>query len=130
MEKLFINGTRKGWRFNSTRGKLSIEQLWELPLKVRTNFDLDTVAKTLNKEVKEQEEESFVSTTTKNTELAEKLELIKYIISVKLQETKDKQDAQAKAERRQQILELLAEKEVEGLKSKSKEELLKELETL
>jgi len=130
MEKLLIKATRSKWRFQTTRGNISVEELWDLPLKSRTNFDLDTVAKTVNRQVKETEEESFVTTTTKNIEPKEKLELVKYIISVKLQEAKNKQDAQAKAERKQQILELLAEKEVEGLKAKSKDELLKELEEL
>jgi len=130
MEKLFIKATRSKWRFQTTRGHISVEELWDLPLKSRINFDLDTVAKTINKQVKETEEESFITTTAKDTEPKEKLELVKYVISVKLQEAKDKQDAQAKAERKQQILKLLAEKEVEGLKAKSKEELLKELEEL
>jgi len=130
MEKLFIKATRQKWRFQTTRGHISVEELWDLPLKSRINFDLDTVAKTINKQVKETEEESFITTTAKDTEPKEKLELVKYVISVKLQEAKDKQDAQAKAERKQQILKLLAEKEVEGLKAKSKEELLKELEEL
>ena len=59
---LFEIATRAKFRFDSLKGALTVEQLWELPLQSRTGVDLDTVAKGINASLKEVAEESFVPT--------------------------------------------------------------------
>ena len=61
MDNLFLQATREKFRFESPKGDLSVEQLWDLPLTSRTGFDLDTVAKTVNADLKASNEESFVN---------------------------------------------------------------------
>ena len=61
MDNLFMQATREKFRFESSKGDLSVEQLWDLPLTSRTGFDLDTVAKAVNADLKASNEESFVN---------------------------------------------------------------------
>ena len=42
---IFEQASRAKLRFDSVKGQLVTEQLWDLPLQSKTNFDLDTVAK-------------------------------------------------------------------------------------
>jgi hypothetical protein len=49
---IFEQATRRAIRFESAKGDLSVEQLWDLPLQSRNQFDLDTVAKTVNRQLK------------------------------------------------------------------------------
>jgi DNA gyrase/topoisomerase IV subunit A len=131
---LFEIATRRKFRFASTRGQLSTEQLWDLPL-TSTNSEgvtLDAVARTVNQSLKAVTEESFVQ-PQKNTaaeELSQKLEVVKHVIAVKLAEREAATKLQEKAQRKQRILEVLAEKDNEALKGLSREELTKELAEL
>ena len=61
---LFEIATRKKLRFPSLKGELSAEQLWDLPLSSRVGLDLDNIAKAVNKDLKAEEEDSFVKTST------------------------------------------------------------------
>ena len=88
---IFEQATRRAIRFESAKGDLSVEQLWDLPLQSRNQFDLDTVAKTVNRQLNAVTEESFVSVRenpAKETHSL-KLEIVKHIISVKLQEAEE-----------------------------------------
>ena len=129
---IFEQATRNGFRFPSICGELLVETLWQMPLKANSGFDLDTVAKEVNAELKATAEESFVEVkANKGTqELEVKLEIIKYIIADKqAEETKQKQRAEARA-KRQKLLEVLARKNDASLEAKSEEELLAELEKI
>ena len=113
-------------RFNSTRGQLSIEDVWDLPL---TNgvVNLDDMAKALSKELQESQE-SFVVKPKKKENISKlKFDAVRHIISIKLDEIeKRKQEVENKA-KYAQIVDVLAEKDVEKLKGKSRKELEKEL---
>jgi len=125
MEK-FEEASRKQLRFKVTNGTITTEDLWDLSLE-----SLDKLAKSLNKEVKEQEEESFIKTrTVSNKTLDLKFEIVKHIINVKLAEEAEKKTKAEKAAKRAQIMELIGKKQVETLEGKSIEELTKELELL
>lgn len=123
---MFEKATRLDLTFKSPIGTLIVQDLWKLPLEV-----LDSIARDLYKSIKEEGEISFIEESSSKTQLNElRLDIVKHIIACKLQEKKDAVDAKDKADRKQTILALLREKQVEGLKSKSEEELLKELEEL
>lgn len=126
---MFENATRLKYRFDTVKGQISVEDLWDLPLTARTNFDLDTVAKNLAKEIRESSEESFVKvTTTKSAVLEDKLKIVKHIISVKLAEADARETAKAKESQREIIKGIIAEKQLGELRDKSIEELAKLLD--
>ena len=110
---IFEQATRRAIRFESAKGDLSVEQLWDLPLQSRNQFDLDTVAKTVNRQLNAVTEESFVSVRenpAKET-LSLKLEIVKHIISVKLQEAEEARNRANKASEKEKLLRLLDEKQ-------------------
>ena len=126
---MFEKITKIKVRFNSVRGQLTIEDVWDLPL---TNgvVNLDNMAKALSKEIQESQE-SFVQKPKKKDNIIKlKFDAVRHIISVKLDEIEQrKQEAENKA-RYAQIVDILAEKDVEKLKGKSRKELEKELKRL
>ena len=129
---IFEQATRRAIRFESTKGDLSVEQLWNLPLQSRNQFDLDTVAKTVNRQLNAVTEESFVSVRenpAKET-LSLKLEIVKHIISVKLQEAEEARNRANKASEKEKLLRLLDEKQNEALRALTPEEIQERLKAL
>jgi len=131
-KNLFEYAARYKLRFASVRGELSAEQLWDVPLRSQDGLNLDAVAKAANKAWKTLTEESFVNTEpTPAHERAEKvLEVVKYVIGVKLAEEADaKRRAENKIER-EKLLAILAEKQAGKLSELSERELRRRIEEL
>lgn len=129
---IFEQATRRAIRFESAKGDLSVEQLWDLPLQSRNQFDLDTVAKTVNRQLNAVTEESFVSVRenpAKET-LSLKLEIVKHIIAVKLQEAEEARNRANKASEKEKLLRLLDEKQNEALRALTPEEIQERLKAL
>lgn len=123
--ELFINATRNNYQF-PFRGMINVIDLWDLSL---TN--LDSVFKTLNAEAKKSEEESLLNTKSKeDEEVSNKIEIVKYIVSVKLDEKKKREDAKKNAEMRQRLLEIKAKRQDAALENMSDEDLDKALAEL
>ena len=123
--ELFINATRNNYQF-PFRGMINVIDLWDLSL---TN--LDSVFKTLNAEAKKFDEESLLNTKSKeDEEISNKIEIVKYIVSVKLDEKKKREDAKKNAEMRQRLLEIKAKRQDAALENMSDEELDKALAEL
>lgn len=123
--ELFINATRVNYQF-PFRGMINVIDLWDLSL---TN--LDSVFKTLNAEVKRSEEESLLNTKSReDEEISNKIEIVKYIVSVKLDEKKKREDAKKNAEMRQRLLEIKAKRQDAALENMSDEDLDKALAEL
>lgn len=123
--ELFINATRNNYQF-PFRGMINVIDLWDLSL---TN--LDSVFKTLNVEAKKSEEESLLNTKSKeDEEISNKIEIVKYIVSVKLDEKKKREDAKKNAEMRQRLLEIKAKRQDAALENMSDEDLDKALAEL
>lgn len=129
---LFEIASREGYRFESAKGSLTVEDLWVLPLTARNNgTSLDSVAKQINKQLKSSEEESFVTQKTNaDTALSNKLELVKHIISVRLEEANLAKVRADKAQEKSKILEILARKQEQSLENASEEDLLAKLAEL
>lgn len=128
---MFATATRLKLRYPSTRGLITTEDLWDLPLTATNSFDLETVAQELDKRLTALGNKSFVSKTVVDTKhFGIRLDIVKHIINVKLEERDAKALAVEKKAKRNKILELLAEKQDADLKAKSTEELLKELAEL
>jgi len=120
---LFELATRKQWRFDSVKGQLTVEDLWEIPL-AKGSFCLDAVTINLGRDLKASAEESYVKTPRPGaTELAKKLELLKHIIAVRIQEVKDAEGAVAKKALKQKIAAIREKKGDEALENMSEAEL-------
>ena len=123
--ELFINATRNNYQF-PFRGMINVIDLWDLSL---TN--LDSVFKTLNAEAKKSEEESLLNTKSKeDEEISNKIEIVKYIVSVKLDEKKKREDAKKNAEMRQRLLEIKAKRQDAAIENMSDEDMDKALAEL
>ena len=124
-KNLFEYATRMKLRF-PYRGQISVEDLWDLNVKA-----LDGVFKTLNQAMKATQEESLLQTRSAEDEkLAAEIEIVKYIVGVKLAEDEARKNEAENREKRQKILGIIADKQDADLKGKSVEELQKMLETL
>lgn len=122
---IFEYATRNKIRF-SFKGMISVEDLWDLSL---TN--LDSIYKTLNKQIKQTEEESLLATKTSvDTELEVQIAIVKHIVSVKLEEKEAREKAVAKNAQKQKIMAIIASKEDEALQNSSVDDLRKMLEEL
>lgn len=129
---LFEYATREQLRFSSNRGMLSVEDLWELPLTSRDGCNLDSVAKATNNALKAMAEESFVETRSNPAKAIEerKLEIVKHIIAVKLEENATKRTAAARKEQKDKLLNILAEKQEGKLRELSVEEIQAQIAAL
>lgn len=128
---MYKNATRAKLRFETNKGDLTVEDLWDLPLTSNNGFDLDTVAKAVNRQIKASEEESFVAKrTAASTVLVLKLDILKDVIATKLEQAEEASKASLRADRRRKLIDALAEKQDESLKSMSEEDIKRELEEL
>ena len=122
---VFEIATRNKYRF-PYRGQISVEDMWDLSVN-----ELDKIFKTLNKQVKTAQEESLLETKTKEDETIEnQIAIVRHIVSVKQREANDRLREKERKAQKQRIMEIMADKEDEALKSKSTEELRKMLEEL
>lgn len=122
---VFEVAIRSKFRF-PFRGSISTEDLWDLTVE-----DLDSVFKSLNSQLKQVTEESLLDTRTEqDKEILAKVEIVKHIVSVKLEEKANRLKAKEKREQRQKIMEIMSAKQDTELQGKSLEELSKMLDEL
>lgn len=118
IENKFEVATRSKMRF-PFRGLISVEDLWDLSVN-----NLDSIFKTLNSELKQVQEESLLNVKTKeDKELDVKIEIVKHVVKVKLEEENARLQVKAQKEQKQKIMEILSAKQDESLQNKSVEEL-------
>jgi len=120
----FEQASRLKLRISTDHGAIATEDLWRLPLTSKTKINLDKIAKTLSKEVKEQDEESFVTIKSEaNTETELKFEIVKYVIACKLAENAEKLLAKKRERDNDTIDDIIRMKKHSELTEKSVEEL-------
>lgn len=126
MNNIFEQASKLKLRFSSSRGEISIEELWDLSLE-----SLNSLAKAVNKKLKEESEESFIAKKSKaNTELELKLEILKHVIASK-QESAERAKTRAEKKAHKEFMEtLLQRKKLDALESMSLEEIEKQLATM
>lgn len=122
---IFELATRNKFRF-PYKGLISVEDLWDLGA-----VQLDTIFKTLNRDVKQTQEASLMCTkSTEDAELLTKIEIVKYIFNAKQAEEDARKTAAANAEKRRHILDILAQKQEDSLHNMSEADLRKMLDEL
>ena len=124
-KNMFEVATRTKMRF-PFKGMISVEDLWDLSVQ-----NLDKVFKTLNSQRKEVQEESLLDTKSLEDERLEtQIEIVKYIVNVKLAEQVARAKAAENREKKQKIMALMAKKDDEAMENMSREELQKLLDEL
>jgi len=117
--KLFEVASKKKFRF-AFKGLITAEDLWDLSVK-----DLDVIFKGLNAQVKQTKEESLLDVRTeKDTDLDMMIEIVKYIVSIKLAEIENAKQAKSRKEKKEKIMSIIASKQDEALENKSVDELM------
>lgn len=121
MENIFKQASKLKLRFQTTKGILSTEQLWDLSL-----ADLDTLAVSLEEAVTKSKSKSFlVKQTTENETVKLQFDVVLNVLKTKSEELEQIKSAREIKAHNAKILSLIAEKQEEGLKSKSVEDLEK-----
>lgn len=133
MSNIFEQATRQKLRFESSKGSLSLEDLWDLPLSSATGkVNLDDIAIDLHKQLRATSEVvSFVdeaATTNPTTKL--RFDLVKHVIDTRKAENAKAATEKQRAETKQRLLAALAKKREDAIDAKSEEELLAELAAL
>ena len=127
---MFEKAARLKLRFDSSKGPLSVEDLWDLPLS-GNGLNLDKIAMVLSRQLKEESTESFVLKTNRSTDVLQlKFDIAKRIIDVRLawyELAKVKAETRAKKDR---ILSIIERKQDEQLEGQPLEDLLKMVESL
>lgn len=124
IEMLFVLASKNKYRFDSKVGLIASEDLWGLPLSSATKANLQDVAIGLHNQIKEKSV-SFVSTVKVDATLENKLEIVKYVISSKQEDKRKIDDAAKRKAQKQAIHDLIEEKEQEGLRGLTIEQLRK-----
>jgi len=106
-------------RFQTSKGLLSTEQLWDLSLN-----DLDTLAVLLEEESTKAGRKSFlVRSSAKDKTAKLKFDIVIDILSTKVEDANAASEAQEIKEHNKKIINLISEKKEETLKGKSIAEL-------
>lgn len=129
---IFEIASRNKIRFDSPKGQLSVEDLWDLPLSSKTGkANLDEIAVGLYGQLGSAATISFVNPTSKaNGETQMKFDIVKHIIDVKVAENKSAAEAADRAAKKQTLLAIIAQKETEALLGTDLDELRKQVEAL
>jgi hypothetical protein len=126
--EMFEKASRLQLRFQSAKGLLTTEDLWQLPLAGRTPTTLDAVCVALHRERQAAPSTvtSFVEPTkgaSDKDEIELRWAIAKHILDTRVAEENAKKDAQKRREQRQKIMEIIEAKEGQALSEKSVEEL-------
>ncbi len=129
---IFEKASKQKLRFETSKGFISTEQLWDLPLQSNTGkVKLDELAKEVSTKLKESEVESFVTKgKASNTDDKLRLDILKHVIDVRVAELEALSNQRANAERKRLLLDVLAEKRAANLASLTEEQIQAELDSL
>jgi len=121
---IFEEATKLKVRFNTDRGLISTEDLWDLPL-AEGRFCLDRIAQNLNAELNDPvNTRSFVTKKkSKSKILSLQFKIVKAIIESRLKELEKKEMIAENAAKKQKLINILSSKEDESLNNNSIEEL-------
>ena len=101
-DNMYKRASRERLRYNTSRGLVPVERLWEMPLEsenVDDGFSLDALAMELQRQLKDSDVQSFVhKKKAVDTTLELQFEIVKDIIETRLRESKDKENAIVKME--------------------------------
>ena len=132
MTNIFEAASRKKLSFTTTRGQITVDQLWDLPLK-NGNLSLNSIAVSLKKKVSQTEDvvdlvDGDTSDLAAISNLADdklRLDIVMHIITVLKAERDARQDREAMMSELRIVNEALAVKKQESLVSGTEEDIEK-----
>lgn len=133
MMTLFERATRENYTFESSKGQLTIGDLWHLHLTSTRGPSLQSVAVALNRQINDLGEEMFVSTASTSSGsrlLKDKLELVKRVIEVRESENAARANAAKKVAERQTLMAALERRQEADVNNLTTEELEARLKAL
>lgn len=120
---MYKEAARLSLRFPTSKGSITVEDLWKLPL-IKADPCLDDLAIDLSRAIERSPGKSFVlEVADVNETLQLKFDIVKDIIDTKLLEQESRKLLTAKAEKKKEILALIAEKQKDALGEQSIEQL-------
>lgn len=117
-ENLFEMATRNKLRFPSTKGELSVEDLWDL-----SDKDLDVVYKNLKDQEVKSSEESLLDDANVDPKLTAAIGIVKYIFTTKRNERLEAKELIDKKRNQQLYIDALSRRKLKDIDNMSVEEL-------
>lgn len=117
-ENLFEMATRNKMRFPSTKGELSVEDLWDL-----SDKDLDVVYKNLKDQEVKSSEESLLDDANVDPKLTAAIGIVKYIFTTKRNEKLAEKERINKKLTQKKYIDALSKKQDEAIEKMSEAEL-------
>ena len=124
-EKLFEMATRSKLRFPSTKGELSVEDLWDL-----SDKDLDVVYKNLKDQEVKSSEESLLDDANVDPKLTAAIGIVKYIFITKRNERLAEKERINKKLKQRKYIDALSKKQDEAIEKMSEAELRAMIDSL
>lgn len=117
-ENLFEMATRSKLRFPSTKGELSVEDLWDL-----SDKDLDVVYKNLKDQEAKSSEESLLDDANVDPKLTAAIGIVRYIFTTKRKEKLAEKERINKKLKQKKYIDALSKKQDEAIEKMSEAEL-------
>lgn len=124
-ENLFEMATRSKLRFPSTKGELSVEDLWDL-----SDKDLDVVYKNLKDQEVKSSEESLLDDANVDPKLTAAIGIVKYIFITKRKEKLAEKERINKKQTQKKYIDALSKKQDEAIEKMSEAELRAMIDSL
>lgn len=124
-ENLFEIATRNKMRFPSTKGELSVEDLWDL-----SDKDLDVVYKNLKDQEVKSSEESLLDDANVDPKLTAAIGIVKYIFTTKRNERLAEKERINKKLTQRKYIDALSKKQDEAIEKMSEAELRAMIDSL
>lgn len=124
-EKLFEMATRSKLRFPSTKGELSVEDLWDL-----SDKDLDVVYKNLKDQEVKSSEESLLNDANVDPKLTAAIGIVRYIFTTKRKEKLAEKERINKKQTQKKYIDALSKKQDEAIEKMSEAELRAMIDSL
>lgn len=124
-ENLFEMATRNKLRFPSTKGELSVEDLWDL-----SDKDLDVVYKNLKDQEVKSSEESLLDDANVDPKLTAAIGIVKYIFTTKRNERLAEKERINKKLTQRKYIDALSKKQDEAIEKMSEAELRAMIDSL
>lgn len=130
MTNLFAQALKNKVRFQTEKGLLTVEDLFDLSLN-----SLNVIYQRLSKSKKELSgdalfESEDLSKRREEKRLEDAMAIVKTVFEIRQKEIQEKESRQAKALEKRRLLEALAEKREEGIKQLDEDEILARLAEL
>lgn len=124
-ENLFEMATRNKMRFPSTKGELSVEDLWDL-----SDKDLDVVYKNLKDQEVKSSEESLLDDANVDPKLTDAIGIVRYIFTTKRKEKLAEKERINKKQTQKKYIDALSKKQDEAIEKMSEAELRAMIDSL